>query len=450
MKKNNEISRRDFSKNLAKLLVFGGLTNFGLSSRAAVRHTGKDCPGGRVEYDECKVVNRHRFIETDYCPGGGPTEDECEPQKLKDDACPGEKMPQDQCSPSGAREVLKNHTDDECDTGFSDADICDNTIEKSDQCPAQNPTTDVCNATQSAKFDVCYSGLQSDDECDFNGGKATDECPGGGFDRDNCYVKGVSQTVVGGAIVTNLDSEGDECSAEGGNPLSADSCAPRGVDGLLWPEDQCGYLWSADVCYEGTNAHPATLGFDGGQDICMGSKLEQEIRGHGGDTCLDGSAAQDDCGGVNGDYNGSQSVEYDVCLPSAAGEKDDLCGKVMEGGIDIGSPDYCFNGLPNSDECKPSAGDEDECPGGMPEVDECIPGAKDPDECPGGGSLMDECTSGMSDEDECPGHGPSTDVCLSDVRDSDECEIQGVLGSDGCSANDTPDGCKTTNSDYVE
>ena len=450
MKKNNEISRRDFSKNLAKLLVFGGLTNFGLSSRAAVRHTGKDCPGGRVEYDECKVVNRHRFIETDYCPGGGPAEDECEPQKLKDDACPGEKMPQDQCSPSGAREVLKNHPDDECDTGFSDADICDNTIEKSDQCPAQNPTTDVCNATQSAKFDVCYSGLPSDDECDFNGGKATDECPGGGWDRDTCHIKGASQTVIGGAIVTNMDSEGDECSAEGGNPLTADSCAPRGTDGLLWPEDQCGYLWSSDVCYEGTKAPPWTAGFDGGKDICMGSKREQRIRGHGGDTCLDGSDAQDDCGGINQDYNGLKSVEDDVCLPSAAGEKDDYCGKVIQRGNDIGSPDYCFNGLPNSDECKPSAGDEDECPGGMPEVDECIPGAKDPDECPGGGSSVDECTSGLSDEDECPGHGPSTDVCLPDVRDSDECEMQGVLGSDSCSVNDTPDGCKTANSDYVE
>lgn len=174
-----DVSRREFAKNLAKVLIFGGLSHFSLSTFSGNRHTGKDCPGGGANFDECRVLRytSNGVLDTDYCPGGKATEDICDPYNGLQDYCPGGQIPEDDCSITGLREVMRDGVkmgaDDECDTGFADADICDNTIEKSDQCPAQNSITDVCDATQSAEFDVCWSGLEVDDKCVENGGKAT-------------------------------------------------------------------------------------------------------------------------------------------------------------------------------------------------------------------------------------------------------------------------------------
>ena len=430
-----DVSRREFAKNLAKVLIFGGLSHFSLSAFSkAGEHTGKDCPGGGSEFDVCKKQRvGNLFVETDYCPGGAPAEDFCDPKRLYRDNCPGEKIPEDECSISGAREVTVNGvgvSDDECNTGLPENDVCDNANAASDQCPSMKPDDDLCEPTQTPEFAKCYSGLKEDDACDPDGGKNTDDCPGGGEERDTCMP----------------DRSGDECSPENDwVPLIdlGDSCKPK------IEEDACGNWGAADVCYEGVNHVDKITENRGGQDICRGLVILGDLKpyGDGSDVCLDGSKEQDDCGGWN---HNQGAEENDVCLPTASGEKDDLCDNtIMYDGTPVGSDDYCFGGLVSSDECKPQLKDEDECPGGKPEADECIPGASDLDECPGGGSTVDECNSGTRDEDECPGFGDEVDVCMSNVAESDECR-SGVFGQDSCPQNDNLGGCTNQYPDYVE
>lgn len=443
-----DVSRREFASNLAKVLIFGGLSHFGLSAYPmAGEHTGRDCPGGQAEYDKCELVYNHGFVESDFCPGGGPDVDICNLAERLTDYCPGERVPQDECSPSGAREAGNGLKDDECDTGVREADVCSEAPVNSDQCQGQKHDDDECLPTQSSEYDKCWSGLSADDSCAPNGDARTDECPGGGWERDNCVITG--QIVVGGAI-TNL-SEGDVCSPEGGNPVHSDSCGTRGVDGVIWPEDQCGMMWAADVCYEGTNVTEYSLGSwaNGGKDIC-GTTIAGI--GAGADTCLDGAEDQDLCGGENKDYSSGDKLpkEVDICLAAQPVERGDLCMvKFDAGGNDIGDPDSCLGGLPTWDMCRVDRGDEDECPGGVAAADRCDPGSIDKDECPGGGPTVDECNSGTHEEDECPGFGDEVDVCLPNVAESDEC-WSGVFGQDNCPQNDNPDGCKNGNPDYAE
>ena len=138
---------------------------------------------------------------------------------------------------------------------------------------------------------------------------------------------------------------------------------------------------------------------------------------------------------MNGDYN-STGKEIDVCLPNKDGEKDDLCdNSLLWEGTPVGSDDYCFEGLPSSDECKPEVKDEDECPGGVPVADECLTGSPLEDECPGGASSVDICMEivGVSGSDEC----------VPSVAGSDECVLL-VLGAD------EPDGCTAPAAEYAE
>lgn len=447
-----DVSRRQFAVNLAKALVCGGLVHFSFSNLAAIMPSGtipriKDCPGGREAEDKCDIVSGGiGKVENDYCPGGGPSEDVCNIVESHSDYCPGEKAPEDECSSSGLRsqkhgKSSATHQDDYCNTGLPEDDICDSEVEKSDQCLGQGPQWDVCDTSKSDRFDVCYSGLDKDDACEPNGGRATDECPGGGIERDTCLS----------------DKSGDECPFSKDGGLS-DNCKPE----VLLDADACGtgFQGEGDSCYLGTNDQNTHLG---GGDLCQDNKVFGIFsRGNGGDTCLDGSAEQDNCGGA-----GEENTEVDVCIPDAKGEKDDLCRPLIinkKGGLAEDTEDICYAGLPSSDQCLPEPaavrfGDQDECPQGKAPADECIQQALDPDECPGGIPIADECNTGLSEEDECPGGEEEVDVCLSAVEGSDECGKtdsdkdncnDGVFGSDECSADDVPDRCTHAGADYVE
>ena len=119
--------------------------------------------------------------------------------------------------------------------------------------------------------------------------------------------------------------------------------------------------------------------------------------GYGSDTCIDGSASQDECTGSLSDPDGKP--ELDVCLPTADGEAstEDICNPSEP----INSDDICYQGLPSSDQCEPIVGDEDECPGGTADVDACSTGMPPDDECPGGASECDDCNPVVSGSDEC-------------------------------------------------
>ena len=443
--KLTNVSRREFARNLAKLLVFGSFAHFVIPGSASIKPSGNypkaDCPGGREPDDVC-IVGKGKFglVDRDYCPGGGPLEDVCRPDDGFSDYCPGEKEPEDNCSPSGLREKKFGkwgsnvRQDDYCDTGLPENDKCDTKIAKSDQCLGQGPAWDECDPSQDKTFDVCYSGLDVDDACERDGGNKSDECPGGGVDRDTCTVSG----------------DGDECSPE--KEDNPDSCKTL-ADGATAHRDVCGtaprevFKWQSDECYLGINDKNTNIG---GGDLCKDQKVLGLIsRGNGGDTCLDGSAEQDDCGG-----GGEESTEIDVCIPGAAGEKDDLCNPLIatpRGGFIEGSDDICYAGLPSSDECKPmtaSVGDQDECPGGLAPADECAQVKLDTDECPGGVPNADECSTGLRGEDECPGGGNDVDLCLPNVSGSDECESIGVTGEDSGLGDDNK--CTDRNPDYAE
>lgn len=400
--KLTNVSRREFARNLTKLLVFGSFAHFVIPGSASLKPSGNypkaDCPGGREPEDVC-LVGKGKFgpEDKDYCPGGGPLEDDCRPDDGFSDYCPGEKEPEDECSSSGLREKKYGRdfrADDECDTGLPENDKCDTTIARSDQCLGQGPAWDECDPSQNKTFDVCYSGLDADDACEPNGGSETDECPGGGVERDRCTPTG----------------DGDECSPE--KEQNPDSCKTA-ADGALAHRDVCGtapleaFTWQADVCFLGTNARNNNIG---GDDLCKDQKILGILsRGDGGDTCLDGSKAQDFCGGDNGDTGGS---EVDVCIPTAAGELDDYCHPLIDPSSRRpreDSDDICYAGLPSSDECNPAIGDQDECPGGA--------------------SVADECKTGLPADDECPGGASAVDVCLPDVHGSDEC-VPSIIGSD--------------------
>ena len=391
--KPTNVSRREFARNLARFLVLGGLTHFSLANSGALMPPGTalkgDCPGGRAPEDSCLVVKGEFGPEdNDYCPGGGPAEDICRIDDGYSDYCPGEKEPEDECSASGLRSKSfgKNvRADDSCSTGLPENDKCDTKIVTSDQCLGQGPAWDECDPTQDKSFDVCYSGLDADDACNPDGGSFTDECPGGGVERDTCTTSGA----------------GDECSPE--KEQNPDSCKTS-ADGLLAHRDVCGtgpgekFGWQADVCYLGVNDRNTNIG---GGDLCKEQKAFGIFDvGDGGDTCLDGSKEQDFCGGDNAD----SGKEIDVCIPTAAGEKDDYCHPVARspwGSALEESDDICYAGLPSSDECNPAVGDQDECPGGVSTADECSTGRPPDDECPGGASDVDVCLSGVSGSDEC-------------------------------------------------
>ncbi len=418
MKTNKEISRREFSKNLAKLLLFGGLTHFAMpqSANAAVADSYQEpqCLGGKSDHDACITVTNGfgRPIETDVCPGGRPLEDVCNPEQRFADECPGEQMPEDECSPLGARMIIGGLQDDYCETGLSMADICaprvlcprineqgrPDGLQSPDQCPAQNASTDVCEPDQTSEYDYCRTGLSVDDECAPNGGNETDECPGGGVLRDNCATP---EELWG-------KGAGDECSREN-HPEGQDSCKTQEDRKILGAEvaDHCGFdlkkgVDASDVCYEGTNAHGINIG---GTDLCIAGKIGTHIYGDGSDDCHDGSNEQDDCGVWNTE---SGTKEVDVCIVTKQGDRDDLCSPGLwdkKKGGNIGSDDVCYHGLPSSDECKPETGDKDECPGGGPDVDECYTGMPEDDECPGGKSDADVCFALQSETDECVKYG---------------------------------------------
>lgn len=384
------VSRRQFSRRLLHVLLYGEFAHFTFANMAKAQSLIPPllppiCPGGGHNQDLCLPATLEGD-ETDVCPGGKNTEDVCLPEQGYTDACPGEKMPEDEC------QLNDDRNEDLCLTGLADADVCVPGIlikgQSPDQCPAQNTSTDVCNLDENSKFDVCWSSLPQDDECAPDGGRETDECSGGGRDRDTC----------------EKDGKGDECSLEQ-QPEHSDECPADW--GLI---DTCGLAGTedSDVCYAGTN----TPGGLGGTDHCNGA---WGLNIGGGDTCLDGSTIQDVCGGVDDTHD-----EYDVCSPTKEGEMgtDDLCNPADYNG----SEDVCLEGLLSSDNCEGTKDDSDECPGGGDEVDQCPTGMPPEDECPGGASGVDDCNSLLPGSDE---------PCESDkCEEKDNCESDDICASD--------------------
>ncbi len=406
-------TRRLFVQRLARLLMIGGLEHFALFDKQLIADqmtttTSSECPGGGHLVDNCQPGMRRSSDETDYCPGGAPTEDICVPDEGFEDYCPGGGHAEDECPQPGSRQ------EDICDTGYSVHDVClpggRSSVEQSpDQCPSGMSSDDVCpeGEVKDTSADKCYSGISPNpDVCPSSGWvRDGDECPGGGNARDNCE-----------------NDVGDQCSSEGQENQAADSCRGDMNEPIGLRVDNCGYDFAlgtsaADVCYEGTNTQ---ISMFGGDDICKGLEIAgHKPYGDGSDTCLDGSEAQDDCGGINGSDG---NKEVDVCLPNQDGEMDDLCNPSQNDGSD----DVCYQGLHNTDDCA-----ED---------------PKDPDECPGGTSNADVCISGLATEDECPIGRDDYDVCYVWVSGSDECTVEQYVNGE-----DTPSPeCVNIYQDHVE
>ena len=398
-----QISRRNFSIRLFQFLASGGLSHFVLPKPLAAGVFGggtlPSCRGGGNDMDLCilSINEKGKSSETDYCPGGGASEDVCSPQEGFEDECPGERMPEDECSPSGARKTSGGMEDDRCETGDHSADVCVEGIliggTSPDQCPAQNASTDVCEPTHTSAFDYCRTGLPEEDECAPDGGNETDECPGGGVLRDTCMPP--DELWGKGA--------GDECSTEN-HPDAQDSC--KTDEDRMMPgaevADHCGFDLklgeeSSDVCYEGTNDSFIHIG---GGDLCIATALPV---GDASDECNDGTVEQDFCGM----WNREGYKEVDVCIATPVGDSDDLCNPGLWDARcgDIGSDDVCYQGSQSSDECNPDCGDKDECPQGISETDQCVSGMPEDDECPGGASDSDECLMWKTETDECAALG---------------------------------------------
>ena len=412
-------TRREFTLSLMKLIAVSGFAHFQLARRDCLGivypPVQPECPGGGNDHDACTSgldANGNPF-ETDHCPGGGPAEDVCRPLAYHRDSCPGGKAPEDECSPSGEREFSNGLKDDECETGLPSDDVCnDESSASSDQCPAQNQSTDQCLPTQTTEFDKCYSGESEDDACEDDGGNVSDSCPGGGASRDTC----------------NEDGVGDQCNKEK-NPETEDSC-PASYVGT---PDRCGNSLNPladdadadDICYNGTNT---SLGL-GGDDLCgqITIPVIGVNAGYGSDQCNDGSAEQDVCDGSILDSNGKS--ELDICFGSEEGhgKSEDICHPMDYSATNKGSDDVCYDGMPATDECKPTVGDEDECPGGLP----------DRDACPSGVSPEDECPGGKLPEDGCNKFDIATDGCT-------------LLNTTSGMDNEPPDECTLHSNDYVE
>lgn len=331
MKKNKEISRRKFTRDLAKLLLFGGLTHFNLKSSAYAASSKEDaytdCPGGMSPTDICNPP-----IDRDYCPG--------------------QMAPADECPQDGNRE------EDECSSGLAEADICDPTVKGasvSDTCTSGDSKNDDC-----PEDDKCWSGTVYDDHCPPDHGLAAgDACPGGGS-----RFRGMAL---------------DVCVPEGSGPTGGDECPPatwsleddckdtepdrcltsrRGIKG--WKDD--------DTCLTGKN-HDHTRRKDGPDDWCRGSFLSS-------DSCWSGKDEDDLC--ID---NGGDNGEFDEC---PGGDRElDKCGPVGQkwwGGT-INSDDYCVSVRNDSDECPEGMPPEDECPGGVASEDICYKHVAGSDEC---------------------------------------------------------------------
>lgn len=315
------------------------------------------------------VLKAFDHTRDDDCPGGGPEYDVCNPAMNDPDSCPGELPPTDEC-------VTGEQTEDYCDSGKADADVCNPNIKRADQCSSGNAADDNCSETEFDP-DQCYSGVSPDpDACPPDGGIAEgDNCPGGSMAVDNC----------------GADGKGEECS-------------PEQAWDIYYGEDRCneeiedGCVVTPDVCNNGTNTALGT----GDDDICgRGLGFGPE----GGDTCIDGSPEQDECGTIKGDP--------DLCIVSALSDNGDFCDPSAE----YPSDDNCFKGLPTSDECKPEVGDSDECP------------------------------NGQSPEDECRSFTALDDICLPEYEGSDRCGPT-IIPSDECFG--MQDLCNNRNQDVVE
>lgn len=385
--KLTNVSRREFARNLARFLVFGGLAHFSLSGFGAIMPSGtssksKDCPGGRFPEDECIVVDdKYGKGDDDYCPGGGPTVDICNPEFGYEDNCPGETMPEDECSPSGVKRYANGLKDDDCDVGSAVADVCATGVNDSDQCPSGKAEDDICELSVQTD-DRCYSGLHSDDVCPPDGGvRDGDDCPGGGGEVDTCANDGKGDECSNGSW--SFLGDEDDCNAS-----EPDVCG-SGLTGLA----------DDDTCITGRNVPHGTRGPD---DWCRGDRFASDV-------CWSGKEEDDLC--ISRD---SRDGAHDECPGGSAIL--DTCNS--------NSDDYCQKSEPSSDECKPHVDDEDECPGGA--------------------ALSDECNSGLPEEDECPEGLPQVDICLTIVVGSDECRPT-LSGSDG-----PTDGCLLSIPDSIE
>lgn len=326
----------------------------------------------------------------DACPGGADEDDNCAPPTDPDN-CPGEALPQDNCFPDGLK------PEDRCDIGDHAADIC--------------------NDAEDATSDQCATGASSDDVClDSNIG---DKCPTLRLPEDECPPKG---TTAQGDICPGGDAAVDTCEPEGSGSAGGDDCTPGDFCEILSPKDdcktgspdECTYT-NDDVCTNGTNTGSGS----GNDDWCDPNPIPIST---GSDQCIDGTPAQDTCNGKSDkvgdglwDHCPGGGVTVDTCDPATAK-----------------SDDYCFEGMPDSDEC---VADADECPGGGPTVDEC----------PGGEPPADECTAGggCSGGDEPPAGAFNTDECSAEA---DCCGTE-----ESCSTEDdcgTEDSC--SGGDYVE
>lgn len=382
--KTRAMSRRVFAQRLTDLFLFGGLSHFAIASVTQKIATTSD-----------EVLCTPRVgstPETDECPGGGPSYDICKPAQGYADKCPGEKMPEDECPPDG------NRKEDRCDTGFPSADICvpgvTSSAGTSDQCQSGKSEDDLCDVSVDEK-DICYSGISPEpDACPPDGSEDEgDYCPGGGGTVDNC---------AGG--------KGDGCADEGDFNENPDNCMEYRPE----REDEC--VLSADICYKGTDSTTGVGGYDACQAVLF-------VAGAGSDQCITGTEDQDKCAVEYG------PAEIDYCIPTQEGESGDLCAPKT-------SDDICFEGLTNSDECKPSQGDEDECPGGRPDADECLLGLPPEDECPGGHANADSCLLSMPAGDEpcLQDRCEEEDLC----RENDSCGTEDVCeASDACLQGDT-------------
>ena len=423
-----DVSRREFARNLTKLLLFGGLTHFALPNAIgadiAESLITPICPGGRIDNDLCviSVNEKGKHTETDMCPGGGPLEDVCDPEAGLYDECPGEQMPEDECSPSGARRYENGIADDECNSGNAISDICAPVIlpsrdkngkvqnkpngeikmVSSDQCISGVPLADECpeGGVDDTITDICHSGLAYQDCCELNlvdRKEVGDNCPGGIASADQCE-----------------EDIGDVCNPNEEFIDESDACKSSLS---VFIEDTCGVQGHPDKCPNGTNTY-AGLGDD---DMCGDRTLPiVGYAGYASDDCHDGSAEQDIC---QGSQDNREGRDEDVCLPSGKGElgTEDKC----EPAVILEDKDVCYHGMQESDKCQPYMGDEDECPGG--------------------GYDVDECYTGMSWEDECPGGRSDVDVCISWSPETDECDmLMAVSGHD----NETQEKCNAE--DFVE
>lgn len=335
-------TRRHFTRQLAKLLVFGGLSHFAMKN-IAMAATSKDkahedCPGGTPVYDTCTPP-------TDY------------------DYCPGETAPADECPNDG------NRDEDECNSGLKSADVCEPSLnKKSDQCITGGKSDDECEDARTPNAggdDYCPSGVHADDKCDVKGNlSAGDDCPGGGPAVDTCSPEGSGK------------ENGDECSLGSWSIIGAseDDCKPD-------DKDECANassLGDDDTCLTGKNV-PYTLGANGGDDWCTG-----DVRAS--DSCWTGKEQDDLC-----ESKGGNNGIFDECPGGEDGL--DRCGSII-------SDDYCVSGVQKCDACPNGIPPEDSCAGGLRPDDICYIHTLNSDECDpiNSGSDQNGCKTVILDE----------------------------------------------------